>query len=152
MKKVPRQWKAMSLSGIALLFFVAGSLLTASLMHVAQVKADNNRLFELRVYHALPGKLPALESQFRSTTSQLLAKHGLNVVGFWTVPEDASPYWNNTFVFMIAHSNMEEAKKHWAEFLADPAFQAILKAEQTEKKVTKVDRTYMSPTDFSPMK
>jgi hypothetical protein len=140
------------LSGVALLFFVAGSAFTASLMHVAEVNADNNRIFELHVYHALPGKLPALESQFRNTLSPLLAKRGLNIVGYWTVPEDASPYWNNTFVFMAAHSNMEEAKAHWAEFNAEPAFQAVLKSEKADPTITKVDRIYMRPTEFSAMK
>lgn len=97
--------------GIGLLCFALGSALTAASMRIAQVRADNSRLFELRVYHAVPGKLPALESRFRDTTSKLLAKHNLNVVGYWTVPEDSSPAWNNTFIFMLAHSNLDEAKK-----------------------------------------
>jgi hypothetical protein len=81
---------------IGLVSFAAGSLITARLMHVNQVRADSNRVFELLVYHALPGKLPALESRFRDTTSKLLAKHDLKVMGYW-VPEDA-PGWDNTFV------------------------------------------------------
>ena len=72
---------------IALVSFAAGLLITARLMHVNQVRADSNRVFELRVYHAVPGNLPALESRFRDTTSKLLAKHDLKVVGYW-VPED----------------------------------------------------------------
>jgi hypothetical protein len=35
---------------------------------------------------------------------------------------------------------------------ADPAFQEMVKSEQTDKLVEKVDVTYMHPTDFSPMK
>ncbi|MGC2768180.1 MAG: NIPSNAP family protein, partial [Candidatus Acidiferrum sp.] len=64
------------------------------------MRADSNRVFELRVYHAVPGKVPALESRFRDTISKLLAKHDLKVVGYW-VPEDA-PAWDNTFIFMLA--------------------------------------------------
>ena len=136
--------------GIALLSFAAGSLFTARLARIDQVRADNNRVFELRVYHTLPGKVPALESRFRDTTSKLLTKHDLNVVGYW-VPEGA-PAWDNTFIFMLAHPSREEAKKNWDAFAADPDFQQVLKSEQTEKTVEKVDVTYMHPTDFSPMK
>jgi hypothetical protein len=97
----------------------------------------------------VPGKLPALESRFRDTTSKLLAKHDLNVVGYW-VPEDAP--WDNTFVFMVAHSSREEAKRNWDAMRSDPGFQEVVKSEQAEKTVEKVDFTYMHPTDFSPMK
>jgi hypothetical protein len=60
--------------------------------------------------------------------------------------------WDNTFIFMLAHSSREEAKKKWDEFAADPEFQQVVKSEQTEKTVEKVEVTYMRPTDFSPMK
>jgi len=136
--------------GIALLSFVAGALVTARLAHVKQVRADSDRVFELRIYHTVPGKEPALEARFRDTISKLLAKHDLKVVGYW-VPQDA-PAWDNTFVFMLAHSSMEDAKKNWDAMRADPEFQAMLKSEQTEKPVEKIDATYMHPTDFSPMK
>jgi hypothetical protein len=135
---------------IALISFAAGSLITARLMHVNQVRADSNRVFELRVYHAVPGKLPALESRFRDTTSKLLAKHDLKVVGYW-VPEDA-PGWDNTFVTITAYPSREEAKKNWDAMMADPEFQAVIKSEQANKLVEKVESTYMRPTDFSPMK
>ena len=135
---------------IALVSFAAGSLITARLMHANQVRADSNRVFELRVYHAIPGKLPALESRFRDTTSKLLTKHDLKVVGYW-VPEGA-PGWDNTFVDILAYSSREEAKKNWAAFVADPQFQEVIKSEQANKLVEKEESTYMHPTDFSPMK
>jgi hypothetical protein len=94
--------------------------------------------------------VPELESRFRDTTSKILAKHDLKVVGYW-VPEGA-PAWDNTFVFMLAHASREEAKKNWDAFRADPEFQEVLKAEQAKKTVETIDVTYMSPTDFSPMK
>jgi hypothetical protein len=141
-----RRW---TVCGIVLVSFAAGSLVTARLGHVNQVRADSNHVFELRVYHAVPGKVPALESRFRDTTSKLLAKHDLKVVGFW-VPEDAP--WDNTFIFLLAHPSREEAKKNWDAFAADPRFQEVVKSERTEKTVEEVDVTYMRPTDFSPMK
>jgi hypothetical protein len=142
--------KGWTVCAIALVSFASGSLVTARLMHVNQVRADSNRVFELRVYHAVPGKLPALESRFRDTTSKLLAKHDLKVVGYW-VPEGA-PAWDNTFVDILAYSSREEAKKNWAAFVADPEFQAVIKSEQANKLVEKEESTYMRPTDFSAMK
>jgi len=146
------RWKfnRWTVCGIALVCFAAGSLLTARLVRLNHVIADSNHVFELRVYHTVPGKVPALESRFRDTTSKLLAKHDLKVVGYW-VPEDAAA-WDNTFIFMVAHSSREEAKKNWDALFADQAFQEVIKAEQANKLAEKVDVTYMRPTDFSPMK
>jgi hypothetical protein len=135
---------------IALVSFAAGSLITAHLMHVIQVRADSNRVFELRIYHALPGKMPALESRFRDTTSKLMAKHDLKVVGDWVT--EGSPDWDNTFVDIVAHPSQEAAKKNWDAIMADPEFQAVIKSEQANKLVEKIDSTFMRPTDFSPMK
>jgi NIPSNAP len=133
-----------------LLSFTAGSLVTARLVHTGQVKAGSDRVFELRVYHTLPGKVSALESRFRDTTSKLLAKHDLKVVGYW-VPEEA-PNWDDTFIFLVAHTSREEAKKNWDAFRADPEFQEEIKSEHANKLVEKIDGTYMRPTDFSPLK
>jgi hypothetical protein len=134
----------------ALLSFTAGALITARLAHVEQVRADSNRVFELRIYHTAPGKLPAVESGFRDTYSKLFAKHDLQVVGYW-VPEGKDS-WDNTFVYLVAHSSREDADKNWDAMFADPKTQEAIKAEEAEKLVEKVDVTYMRPTDFSPMK
>ena len=139
-----------SLFAIALLSFTAGSLMTARLAHMDHVRAESNRVFELRIYHAVPGKMAALESRFRDTASKLLAKHDLKVVGYW-VPEGA-PAWDNTFIYLVAHSSREEAKKNWDAMRADPEFQEMIKSEQDNKTVEKIDVVYMRPMDFSPMK
>jgi len=142
--------KGWTVCGIALISFAAGSLITGRLAHINQVRADSNRVFELRVYHVVPGKVAALESRFRDTASKLLAKHELKAVGYW-VPEDA-PASDNTFIYILAHPSREEAKKNWEAMFADPGFKEMMKSEQADKVVEKVDSTYMHPTDFSPMK
>jgi len=144
------KFKGWTVCAIALVSFAAGSLITARLAGLKQVRADSNRIFELRVYHAVPGKLPALEARFRDTTSKLLTKHDLKVVGYW-IPEGA-PAWDNTFVDIMAYPSREEANKNWAAFVADPEFQEVIKSERANKLVEKEDSTYMHPTDFSPMK
>jgi len=139
--------------GAALVSFAAGSLLTARLMRLELVRADSDRVFQLMVYHTVPGKAPALESVFRDV-SKLQAKHGLNVVGYW-VPND-DPAWANTFIYLVAHSSREEAKKNWDALHADPAFpeyrkQAAAVIEKAGEEY-KVDDVYMRPTDFSALK
>ena len=145
-------WKSnlWAVLGVGLVCFAAGSLVSLRLTQLQHVKADSSRVFELRVYHVVPGKLPALESRFRDTTSKLLAKHDLKVVGDW-VPE-GNPDWNNTFVDILVHPSLEEGKKNWDAMMADPEFQEVIKSEQANKLVEKIDSTYMRPTDFSPMK
>ena len=137
----------------AIACFAAGSLVTARLMKLQQVKADTNRVFQLMIYHTLPAKVPALESVFRDV-SKLQAKHDLKVVGYW-VPDD-DPAWANTFVYLLAHSSQEEAKKNWAALHTDPAFlpyrqQAAPLIERAGEEY-KVDEVYMRPTDFSALK
>jgi hypothetical protein len=134
---------------IVLLSFAAG-LLASRFAGISQINADQDRVFELRIYHAVPGKLPALESRFRDTTSKLIARHHLDAVGYW-VPED-SPDSDPTFIYLLAHSSREAAKQNWDAMRSDPDFQAMVKSEQADKLVEKVDSIYMRPSDFSPMK
>jgi len=122
-------------------------------MHVKQVRADSNHVFELMVYHTVPGKVPALESIFRDV-SKLQAKYNLNVVGYW-VPND-DPAWANTFIYLVVHPSLDEAKKNWHALHADPAFpqyreQAVPLIEKVNEEFN-VDEVYMRPTDFSAMK
>jgi len=134
--------------------FACGSAITAHLTRVETVKADSNRVFQLMVYHTVPGKVPALESVFQDV-SKLQAKHGLNAIGYW-VPNDDSPAWKDTFVYLIAHSSLDDAKKNWDALHADPAFlpyrnQAV-PLIKTENEVFAVDQVFMRPSDFSAMK
>jgi NIPSNAP len=94
--------------GIALLSFAAGSLITAYLTRASEVRADSNRVFELVVYHTVPGKVPAVESVFRDV-AKLQDKHDINVLGYWVPNED--PAWTNTFIYLVAYPSREDAKK-----------------------------------------
>ena len=41
-------------------------------------------IIELRVYHCLPGRLPALNARFENTTLAFWEKYGIRQVGFFT--------------------------------------------------------------------
>jgi hypothetical protein len=137
----------------AVIFFAAGSLLTPRLPGLNPVRADGNRVFELLIYHAVPGKGPALESLFRDV-SRLQAKHGLEVVGYWVPNED--PAWKDTFIYLVAQPSREEATKNWHALHADPEFPPYRKSAepliQKDDDQFKVDEVFMRPTDYSAMK
>ncbi len=81
--------------GIAVVSFAAGSLFTARLAHLREVRANSDRVFELMIYHTAPSKVPALEAIFRDV-AKLQTKYNLNAIGYWVPNED--PAWKDTFV------------------------------------------------------
>lgn len=136
-----------------LLAFAAGSLLTAYFLRPQPVSAAGDRVFELMIYHTLPGKVPALESIFRDV-SKMQEKYNLKVIGYWVPNED--PAWANTFVYLVAHPNRDDANKNWHALHADTAFPPYREAaakilEKTDDNYH-VDEIYMRPSDFSALK
>jgi hypothetical protein len=126
----------------------------AKRMHSQPVEAASNHLYELMVYHALPGKVPALQSIFQDV-SKLQAEHGLNVVGYW-VPEDGGPEWKDTFVYLVVHSDRQSAEANWNALHADPAFHpdrvAASPLIQQKDGNYRVDEVYMRAADYSQAK
>jgi len=136
---------------LAVLSFAVGSLITARLMNTHPVQAQSSRVFELRVYHTFPGRLPALQTRFREHTIDIFKKHGITSIAYW-VPEDA-PQKDSTLIYIISHESRDAAKKNWAEFGADPEWQKVSKASEVDGKIVeKVDSTYMDATGYSPLK
>lgn len=134
-------------AALAALSFAAGSLLT---QHFS-VHAQSSRVFELRVYHTFPGRLPALQARFRDHTISIFNRHHMTSVGYW-VPQD-SPQKDNTLIYILAHDSRESAKKNWDEFRADPEWQQVSKASEADGKIVeKLESTFMNPADYSPMK
>lgn len=130
--------------------FVAGCWLTAAVGTSPRVETGNQRVFELRLYHVNPGHLPALQTFFGEHVLPTFKKHGMTSVGYW-VPQD-KPQSDTLWIYVLAHSSRDAATKNWAEFNADPEWQAALKASQADGQlVNKIDSTFMEPVDFSPL-
>lgn len=133
-----------------LLSFLCGALVVLGLGTVVQSNAQSPKhIYELRIYHANPGKLQALEARFANTTDRIFRRHNMNPVGYF-VPLD-NP--QNLFIYILEHPSKAEADKNWPAFQTDPEW---VKA-RTESEVNgvlndHVDRTFMEPTDFSRMK
>jgi hypothetical protein len=105
------------------------------------------------VYHTKPGKAGELESVFRNV-AKLQAQHSLNVAGYWVPGDDSG--WKDTFVYLVAHTNMDEAKKNWDALHSDPAFPPYRKeAAPLIEQVNgtyRVEEIFMRPSDYSAMK
>lgn len=138
---------------VAVLSFACGSLLTAHIVRVQTIHAESNHVFELRVYHMLPGKVPELESIFRDVSRQQ-EQYGLHTIGYWVPIDD--PAWKDTFVYVVEHQSVDDAKKNWESLHKDPAFLPYRRAAapliQQANGIYKVDEVFMKPTDYSALK
>jgi hypothetical protein len=106
-------------------------------------------VYELRVYHAAPGKLPELLARFREHTTKLFDRHGMKNVAYWTPVDE--PEKSNTLMYILYHPSREAAAANWKSFQDDPEWKSVReKSEANGKLVEKVDSTFMTLTDFSP--
>ncbi len=113
--------------------------------------AQANRVFELRTYTTVEGRLDALHARFRNHTLKLFEKHGMTNVGYFK-PMD-QPLAGNTLIYLLAHPNREAAKKNFEAFRVDPAWvKARDESEKDGKIVQKVESVFLEPADYSPMK
>jgi len=109
------------------------------------------RVFEIRTYYTLPGRLEALNKRFREHTMKMFEKHGMTNVAYWT-PQD-SPGKENTLVYVISHASREQAKANWAAFIADPEWKKIAEDSQKDGKIVeKIESVFLDATDYSPLK
>jgi hypothetical protein len=140
----------MSMKSVMLI--ALGLLLGASLSWVRAADAPSPaRVFEIRTYHTLPGRLDALHKRFREHTMRIFEKHGMKNVAYWTFED--SPAKENTLIYVISHASREQAAKDWAEFNADPEWQKVSADSQIDGKiVAKVDSVFVDATDYSPLK
>jgi len=146
--------KAAALPCIALISFIAGVAFEAGMNRGEGVEAASGHVYQLMIYHTLPGKAPALESIFRDV-SKLQARHGLNAVGYW-VPGGNDPAWDDTFVYLLDHPSREAAEANWNALHSDPDFEPYFKAAAPLIRQANgnylVDLVYMQPTEYSALK
>lgn len=110
---------------------------------------DSKEVYELRVYHAAPGKMPALLARFRDHTIKLFEQHGIESVAYWSPLDE--PEKDNTLIYILRHPSRDAADANWKSFRDDPNWRSVRdKSEANGKLVERVDSTFMALTDFSP--
>ncbi len=104
-------------------------------------------IYELRVYRALPGRMPALLKRFESRTLKIWERMGIRQLGFWTTLIGPS---HLELVYMLVWESLEEQQRKWAQFQADPEWrEAWAESEKDGIIVGNVANTMLSPTKFS---
>jgi NIPSNAP len=104
-------------------------------------------LYELRVYHTAPGKLPALLARFRNVTLRTWEQYGIEQVGFWTTYLGES---NSDLTYLLAWPDLGTRQQRWDAFQADQAWQAAkAESERDGALTTHITSTILAPTDFS---
>ncbi len=136
---------------LVLLTALAGFGLVLHAVRAEKKKTEGARVFELRTYHAAPGKMEALHARFRDHTCKLFEKHGMTIVGFWS-PTDAAEA-RTKLIYLLAFPSKADADKSWEAFRNDPDWKAAKDASEKDGKlVEKVDSVYLQATDYSPLK
>jgi NIPSNAP len=106
-------------------------------------------VYELRIYHVLPGKMDALVGRFRDHTMKLFANHGMKSLAYWSAMDELAK--SSTFIYILEHPSREAAEANWKAFRDDPEWKGVkAKTEENGQLVEKVDSTFMTLTDFSP--
>ena len=107
-------------------------------------------VYEMRVYHCCPGKLPALLKRFEETTLGIWERFGIRQAGFWTEEVGES---NNDLVYLLAWESLAEREQKWGAFAVDPEW--LEKRAATEAAgpiVASITNSILKPTSFSSVK
>lgn len=127
-------------------------LLSATLLAALQRDDPNQTsttVYELRVYHAAPGKLGELLARFRDHTTKLFENHGMKIIAYWTPVDE--PEKGNMLVYILQHPSHEAATANWKSFQDDPGWKRVKEESEANGKLQeKIDSTYLALTDFSP--
>jgi hypothetical protein len=107
-------------------------------------------LYELRVYHCVPGRLPDLLKRFDTITLGIWKRHGIEQAGFWTTAIGDS---NQALYYLLKWESLADREKKWNAFQADREWHT--KRAETEKNgaiVARVENSILQPTSFSSVK
>jgi hypothetical protein len=132
--------RAGAMLAVALAAFWAG-------MSIGEEKMANTRVYELRTYTTLPGRLPALNKRFADHTMKLFEKHGIRNEMYW-IPTDK----DNTLIYLLSHESLEAAEPNWKAFQADPEWIRVRDASEADGRIlaTPPERVFMRLTNYSP--
>ncbi|MGH7103182.1 MAG: NIPSNAP family protein [Acetobacteraceae bacterium] len=104
-------------------------------------------IHELRVYHCVPGRLPALLKRFEDVTLEIWQRHGIRQAGFWTVIAGRS---NQDLFYLLAWDSLAERERIWGSFMVDKEW--IAKRAESERDgpiIASITNSFLQPTAFS---
>jgi len=127
--------------------FMYGADILPSINDKSSKKVE--RTFELRIYHPYPGRLPALIKRFHDHTVRIFEKHGMQNIMYFTDEN------SEDLVYLLAHKDVDAAKKSWADFIADPEWKKVAEDSQKDGKIVdgpRIESVFLKPLAFSKIK
>jgi hypothetical protein len=107
-------------------------------------------LHELRIYHAVPGRLPDLNKRFEAVTLKMWERFGIRQVGFWTVAVGPS---NNALYYLLEWNDMAEREQKWSAFAGHPDWlSARAETERNGPLVERIENMFLTPTAYSKLR
>ena len=107
-------------------------------------------IYEMRVYEAVPGRLPDIIKRFDTKTLKIWEKHGIKQAGFFTTAVGEHSAHQTYF---LAWESMADREKKWGAFMVDPEWLAVRKeTEANGPIVARVNNQLLQPTAFSSVK
>ena len=104
-------------------------------------------IYELRIYRALPGRMPNLLARFNDHTLRIWERHGIRQAGFWTTLAGGSL---NELTYMLAWESLADRETRWAAFQADPEWRKAREdSERDGPIVADLSNRFLTPTAFS---
>jgi hypothetical protein len=102
---------------------------------------------ELRIYDAMPGKLPHLHDRFSNHTIGLFKKHGIENIAYWVDDVGTS----NRLTYLLGYPSLEGREKSWQTFQANPDWQKARAESEVDGPLVRVSRhSIMRRTPYSP--
>jgi hypothetical protein len=107
-------------------------------------------IYEMRIYHCAPGRLPALLNRFDTITLKFWEKYGIRQVGFWTTLVGES---NQALTYLLQWESLAEREKKWNAFSTDADWLAKRAATEVEAIIVqRIENSLLAPTAFSALK
>ena len=104
-------------------------------------------IHELRIYHAMPGRLPDLNARFTNYTLKIWERFDIKPTGFWTTLVGDN---NNDLTYLLEWDSLADREQKWNAFIADKEWQAV--RAETEKNgplVSSISNSILAPTPYS---
>ena len=126
-----------------------GMAAMAAMMGLDSEAQSSGAVYQLRVYHTVEGRMPALLKRFREHAGALFAKHGMTPVAYWVAMDE--PLKGRTFYYILKFPSREAGVQAWKAFGEDPEWLRVEKESEMDGKIIeKSETTYLELTDFSP--
>ena len=107
-------------------------------------------IYEMRVYEAVPGRLPDIIKRFETKTLKIWEKHGIKQAGFFTTLFGEH---SQHLTYFLAWESLADREKKWGAFMSDPAWiSARSDSERDGLILANINSMILQPTAFSSVK